>query len=216
MFFKGFKFGMLLQIAVGPVSIFVFNMASNNGFIQAEMSAFAVTFIDALYILLAMLGIASLLEKDKVKSIFQIFGAIILIAFGINIILGVFGIEIINSVLSTKITVENELNNAFILGLIITASNPLTILFWTGVFASKVAEENMIRKDLILFGIGVVVPTLFSQTIIALIGSLTKDFLPKEVVSILNLFVGISLLYFAIKLLRKRRNISSNPYKCHD
>jgi threonine/homoserine/homoserine lactone efflux protein len=204
MIFKGFKFGMLLQIAVGPVSIFVFNMANRNGFFQAEMSAFAVTIVDALYILLAILGIASLLEKDKVKAIFKIFGAIILVAFGINIILGVFGIEILHSLNSIENVANNGLNNAFVLGFIITASNPLTILFWTGVFASKITEENMIRKDLFLFGIGAIIPTLVSQTIFALIGSLTKKFMPDEIVSILNIFVGASLLYFAIKLLRKK------------
>lgn len=209
MIFKGFKFGMFLQIAVGPVSIFVFNMANRNGFFQAEISAFAVTIVDAIYILLAILGIASLLEKDKVKFIFKMFGAIILVVFGINIILGVFGIEILPSLNSINNLANSGLYNAFILGFIITASNPLTILFWTGVFASKIAEENLIRKNLIFFGIGAVIPTLISQTIFAFIGSLTKKFMPDEIVSILNIFVGASLIYFAIKLLRKKRNVSS-------
>jgi threonine/homoserine/homoserine lactone efflux protein len=74
----------------------------------------------------------------------------------------------------------------------------------TGVIATKLAEENMIKKDLILFGIGAVISTLIIQTIIELIGSITIKFLTEDVVSILNIFVGVSLMYFAIKLLRKR------------
>lgn len=209
MIFKGFKFGILLQIAVGPVSIFVFNMANRNGFLQAEMSAFAVTVVDALYIILAILGISSLMEKDKVKSIFKLFGAFILIAFGINIILGVFGINIFQSVNFIKNTANDGLNNAFVLGFIITASNPLTIIFWAGVFATKIAEENMLRRDLTFFGIGAVASTLMSQTIFAALGSFTKKFMPNEIVSVLNVFVGILLLYFAIKLLRKNRKAAS-------
>lgn len=36
MLIKGFKFGMLLQLAVGPICLFIFQLASVNGFLIAE------------------------------------------------------------------------------------------------------------------------------------------------------------------------------------
>ena len=46
---------MLLQLAIGPVCIYIFNIASNDGFLNAEVGAIAVTIIDALYAMLAIL-----------------------------------------------------------------------------------------------------------------------------------------------------------------
>jgi threonine/homoserine/homoserine lactone efflux protein len=202
--FKGFKFGMLLQMALGPVSIFIFNMANNNGFIQAEMSVLAVTIVDALYIFLAVLGITSLLEKDKVKVAFKIFSAIILGAFGVNIIFGVFGIEIMQSISLIKSSRGNGLGQAFALGFIMTASNPLTILFWTGIFGFKISEDQMNKKDLMLFGLGAVIPTFICQTFISVIGIITRNFFSFIIIDTLNIVVGIALIYFAIKLLKKK------------
>ncbi len=39
MLFKGYKFGMLLQIAVGPVCLFIFQAAASAGFATAEDGA---------------------------------------------------------------------------------------------------------------------------------------------------------------------------------
>lgn len=36
MIFKGVKFGMLLQLAIGPVCIFVFQVASLRGFLYSR------------------------------------------------------------------------------------------------------------------------------------------------------------------------------------
>ncbi len=39
MLFKGFQLGMLLQIAMGPVCLFIFQTASASGFAAAEAGA---------------------------------------------------------------------------------------------------------------------------------------------------------------------------------
>ncbi|WP_321063601.1 hypothetical protein [Terrisporobacter sp.] len=35
--FRGFKFGMILQIAIGPICIFIFQTACKYGFFMGEM-----------------------------------------------------------------------------------------------------------------------------------------------------------------------------------
>jgi len=49
--FKGLKFGMILQIAVGPICVFIFNIAATAGFIRAQFGVLAVVIIDALSLL---------------------------------------------------------------------------------------------------------------------------------------------------------------------
>lgn len=201
MVFKGFKFGMLLQLAIGPVFVYIFKLASNNGFIAAETGVLAVTFVDALYILLAILGIASFIEKDRVKSILKIGGSIIVALFGLNIIVDSLGWGI---VINLKLFNDLKIDNSFLQGLVLTASNPLTILFWAGVFSAKIAEGNLNRKEVFLFGVGAVISTVFFLTFVAMIGSLTKSFIPEDVVKVLNVIVGLTLLYLAIRMFLKK------------
>ena len=88
-YFSGLRFGMLLQIAIGPMCLMVFNTAKNAGFWVAMSLVLAVALVDAFYIALASVGISRIMEKESVKKIFKVVGALVLILFGLNIILGV-------------------------------------------------------------------------------------------------------------------------------
>lgn len=76
-YFEGLKFGLLLQFAVGPMCIMVFNTAKNSGFLMALTLVLVITLVDAFYILLASLGVSKLLEKEKTKKIFKVVGSIV-------------------------------------------------------------------------------------------------------------------------------------------
>ncbi|MHB8066216.1 MAG: LysE family transporter, partial [Ruminiclostridium sp.] len=95
MLLKGFRFGMLLQLAIGPVCIFIFQMATLNGFYIAETGVIAVVLIDGLFILLSILGVAALLKNENIKSGLKVFGAVILFVFGLSMVTSLFGINII-------------------------------------------------------------------------------------------------------------------------
>lgn len=205
MLIKGFKFGMLLQLAVGPVCFFIFQLASVNGFWSAEIGVFAVVLVDGIYILAAIIGIASLIENEKVKFLLRYFGAIILFMFGFNILLEVFSISLLPSF---TIVDSLSVNNSFLKGVILTASNPLTIIFWAGVFSTKIIGENMDKSDIYLFGIGALLSTLIFLSVVAGVGSLTQQFLSENLKNVLNIIVGIVLIFFGVKMLCKKEQFS--------
>ena len=62
-YYEGLKFGMLLQLAVGPMCLLVFNTAKNEGFLIAMSLVLAIVLVDALYITLASVGISKILDK---------------------------------------------------------------------------------------------------------------------------------------------------------
>ena len=105
----------------------------------------AATLMDTIFVLLAIFGIGSLLEKPGIKFILKYFGMIILIYFGLGIILAAFGINIIPVLRSSA--PSSMLTNAFITTFILTASSPLSILFWSGVFATKVSCELKLKLN---------------------------------------------------------------------
>ena len=108
-YLDGLKFGMLLQLAVGPMCLMVFNTAKNVSFLVALSLVLAIALVDAFYILLAGLGVSKLMEKKKVKAIFKIVGSLVLIIFGLNIILNVFNINIIPSSSKEPISPPNDI-----------------------------------------------------------------------------------------------------------
>jgi len=201
MLFKGFKFGMLLQFAIGPVCIFIFQMASLKGFYTAETGVLGVVLIDGILIIVAILGIASIINRKDIRVCLKIFGSAILFIFGFSTVLSQFNISLLPSLGINNIS---NSNNVFTRAIILTTSNPLTIIFWAGVFSTKVAEENMKRKEIYLFGLGALLSTVLFLTLIALVGSFAKAFLSPNVIKILNSTVGFLLIYFSIRMLQKK------------
>ncbi len=201
MIYKGFKFGMLLQLAIGPMCLMVFNTSATYGFLVALSLVLAIGLIDGLYITLSGLGIAAIINQEKTKSAVKIFGCLVLLWFGTSTITGAFGINLLPDF---KLFSNVTNKNIFIQGLLLTASNPLTIIFWGGVFSTQVAENNYNKEQLILFGLGCVLSTLFFLTLVDLCGSVLSGFLPQIIIKMLNVVVGIVLIYFGIRLLSKR------------
>lgn len=200
MIFKGFKFGMLLQFAIGPVCLFIFQIASLNGFYIGEIGVLGVALVDGIFMTIAILGVASIIGKKNIKICLKMFGCIILLIFGFNTILDQFNIEFI-SILSRHDIFSST--NAFISAIIITSSNPLTIIFWAGIFSTKITEENIKRQDIYSFGFGALLSTIFFLSLINLMGSFIKIFLPIGVIQILNIIVGLLLICFGIKMILK-------------
>ena len=201
MLFKGFKFGILLQFAIGPVCIYIFQMASLKGFYTAETGVLGVALIDGIFIIVAILGIASIIDRKNIRVCLKIFGSAILFIFGFSTVLSQFNISLLPSLGIHNIS---NSNNVFTRAIILTTSNPLTIIFWAGVFSTKVAEENMKRKEIYLFGLGALLSTILFLTLIALVGSFAKAFLSPNVIKILNSTVGFLLIYFSIRMLQKK------------
>lgn len=199
MLFKGYKFGLMLQLAVGPICLFIFNLGSYNGIIVSLTGVLGVALVDAFYILLAIYGIGELIKKEKIRSILKYGGALILILFGIKFIAD----SILSSYTPSTITAEYQVQEVFLESIIFTASNPLTIVVWAAIFSSKLSEENIVKKDAYLFGIGLVLSTITFLTGVALIGNITKTFLPQLAVTFLNIAVGMVIIGFGIKQIRK-------------
>ena len=198
-YFDGLKFGMLLQLAVGPMCLMVFNTAKNVSFLVALSLVLAIALVDAFYILLAGLGVSKLIEKKNVKAIFKIVGSLVLVIFGLNIILNVFNINLIPG-----LNLKPNTANIFIQGLILTLSNPITIVFWGSVLTTKIIDDKLKKKELFIFSTGLVSSTLTFLTLVALLGTVLSSFIPETVSNILNVIVGLLIIGFGIKMLIKK------------
>lgn len=193
-YIDGLKFGLLLQLAIGPMCLLVFNTAQNSGFLVAMSLVLAIALVDAFYILLANFGASRLLQNKKIEKTIKIIGSFILIFFGLNIILNIFNINIIPGL-------NLNSSSAFVQGIILTLSNPLTIIFWTSVLTTKIVNEKLKKKELVIFSIGLVTATLLFLTLVAILGIILSSFIPNVVLKVLNILIGLIIIGFGIKLL---------------
>jgi threonine/homoserine/homoserine lactone efflux protein len=200
-YFAGLRFGLLLQIAIGPMCLMVFNAAKNNGFFAALPLVLAIALVDAFYITLASLGANKILENKKVKNISKMLGAAVLVLFGLNIILGVFGINFIPA-----LNLEPTTTNLFLQGLVLTLSNPITIAFWGSVLTVKIIDEKMTKKELAVFSSGLVSATLLFLSLVAVLGTILAGFISKNISDILNVIVGVAIIAFGIRILVKKED----------
>lgn len=202
MIFKGFKFGMLLQFAIGPMCLFVFNTSAKYGFTYALTVVLAIAIIDALYIALSCVGVAAIINNERIKITIKLIGCIVLILFGLNTISSAFDYSFLADI---NLFSSVSSKSLFIQGLLLTASNPLIIIFWSGVLSTQISDNNWNNKQLFLFTAGCVLSTIIFLTIIATLGSVLTSFLPQIIVKCLNIIVGIVLIIFGLRLLFKRK-----------
>jgi len=66
----------------------------------------------------------------------------------------------------------------------------------------------MLKKQLIIFSIGLVSATLFFLTFVAVLGIILSEFIPRAISNSLNLIVGALIIFFGVKmLLKKNQNL---------
>ena len=194
-YFEGIKFGMLLQFAIGPMCLLVFNTAKNVGLKTALVLIVAIASVDAFYITLASLGASKLLKKKNIQNTVKSIGAVVLVLFGLNIILNAFDIYLIPS-----INIKPTTTNIFFQGLILALSNPITIVFWGSVLTTKIVKDKLKKKELIIFCIGLVSATFIFQITVAVLSNFLSMFISKELSNLLNIFVGLLIMYFGVKM----------------
>ena len=212
MLLKGFKFGMLLQLAVGPVCLALFQTAAARGFQSSLLGVAGVTLADGLFILAAAAGLGAVLESQKIKKPAKILGALVLTGFGldgfIRSLLNLTGLPPEEWAKAAVLLQDGLLQGEgqpFLKMFFLTASNPLTILFWAGVFSGKIAQEAMTKRELFLYSGGALLATPVFLTLIGAAGSFTGSFLPQGVLCLMNGAVGIVLIVFGFKALLKKR-----------
>lgn len=195
---RGIRFGMLLQLAIGPVCLLVFDTSVNQGIFAALKLVAAAALVDAFYIFCSGLGVAKWLQTEKASTACRICGGCVLLLFGADMLLGALGHSFLPSL---RLFSESRAHGLFFKGVLLTASNPLTIVFWSGVFSAQMAQHRLCGFELLAFGGGCVAATCIFLGGVAFLGGNIGTFLPQAVILTLNLAVGCTVAFFGLRLL---------------
>lgn len=192
---SGIKTGLFLQLAIGPVFFYLVSIAVESNLFNSLMAVLAVTIVDYLYIGLSVVGIGTLLQKERIKKRFGILSSLVLVLFGALIFYK--GMGHISSHGQSSAFVWTAANS-FVSTFILTISSPLTIVFWSSIFSAKAIENNYRKQQLTMFGIGAGASTfLFLGAAVSLV-ALLKANIPEWLVQSMNCLVGLILIYYGV------------------
>lgn len=202
-FLKGLTTGLILQLAIGPVFIFIVNIAFQKGLTNALFAVSAVTIVDYIYIAMAIIGLGKILEKKQRKKLFTIISSLVLMIFGLLMIKKGFKFSINNT---ESGLIANNLRESFSSAFILTISSPLTILFWTTIFTAKTIEYSMNRKELVIFGFASGLATFLFLGFLVILLSFVRTMISTEIIQGLNVSVGIILILYGLMRVLKIMN----------
>jgi threonine/homoserine/homoserine lactone efflux protein len=194
--FRGFVFGMTLQLAVGPVCMFILTLAATSGFFVAEAGVVGVALIDTLYIALALAGIFRLLTRPGPRRIAGLCGAGVVALFGAGMVYG--GITAATPAGLATPSAGVTAGGALVQTVLLTIANPLTIVFWTGVFGARAAGAAGRSESAVAFAAGCIGATLCFLTGVAAVGNTIRGVLPPQVVPAVSAAAGAFLIVFSI------------------
>jgi threonine/homoserine/homoserine lactone efflux protein len=199
-FLNGISTGLLLQIAIGPIFFYILNISIQRTLVDGLLAVLAVVLVDYFYIILAIVGVGKLLEMKNFKVIFGLFSALVLTVFGLIMIFS-SNKNVTMNITNSKFT--SDYLSSFLSTFLLTISSPLTIVFWTSLFATKAIENNYSKNQLTVFGFSAGLATLIFLGVCVIILSLLKTSTSLNLVQNLNIIVGVLLIVYAIARILK-------------
>ncbi|AGK53834.1 LysE family transporter [Bacillus sp. 1NLA3E] len=195
--------GLSLAAPIGPINAAQIERGIKNGFFHSWFVGLGAMIADSFYMIIVYLGFVQFLEKPIIQTFLWSFGCFVLIYTGIESLIG------------AGKTSENSLRNheplyrSFLSGFFMSISNPLTILFWLGIYGSVLAKTatSFSNDQLILYSSAIFCGLLIWDITMALMASTFRMYLSPFLLKIISIISGLSLIsfgsYFGCEAIKK-------------
>jgi L-lysine exporter family protein LysE/ArgO len=186
--------GISLAAPIGPINAAQLDRGIKQGFFHAWLIGLGSVTADIVYMCAVYLGMVHFIEIPVVKAFLWLFGFFVLVYTGIESIIGAIN-------LSTSSKSNNDSRfKTFITGFFMALSNPLTILFWLGIYGSILAKSasTLGMEQLALYSFAIILGLLMWDVTMAAIASSFRKVLTPGVLKLISVISGLSLLGFGI------------------
>ncbi|OOE12629.1 LysE family transporter [Fictibacillus arsenicus] len=186
--------GISLAAPIGPVNAAQMDRGIKYGFWQAWMVGLGATIADGLYMLMVYLGLVSYIDTPFMKSFLWLFGCFVLVYTGIE----TFKKAAKDTSSEKNYTVHA--GKSFFAGFLMSLTNPLTILFWLGIYGSILAETaaKYSFESLMLYSGAIFAGILAWDFTMALVSSSFRKLLADRILGAISKLSGLSLIGFGV------------------
>ncbi|MEC0242100.1 LysE family transporter [Paenibacillus dokdonensis] len=189
-----FLLGLSLAAPIGPINAAQIDRGIRGGFLHAWLVGLGAMLADGVFMLLVYFGVIHFLNIPFMKTFLLLFGFFILTYIGVESL-----ISARKSDLETRSSNESLLKS-FSAGFVMSISNPLSILFWVGIYGSVLAD--MIAKydahGVLLYSSAIMGGIMLWDVVMALVASMFKRMLTKRLLAAISVISGLSLIGFGL------------------
>lgn len=193
--------GLSLAAPIGPINAAQIDRGIRNGFMHSWLIGVGAIVADGIYMLIVYIGVVRFLETEFMQTFLWSFGFFVLIYTGIETMLkaGKIDLEYVRS--------KEPLFKSFLTGFFMSISNPLTILFWLGIYGSVLAKTASVydTSQLVLYSSAIFIGLLSWDIAMASVASSFRKYLTSKLLTTISLLSGLSLIgfgaYFGIQAL---------------
>ncbi|MRR80195.1 amino acid transporter [Bacillus anthracis] len=186
--------GLSLSAPMGPINAAQLEKGIRSGVFHAWILGIGALLADVIYMALIYLGVIHFLEKDIIKLFLWSFGAFVLIYTGIESLKNANQFSISNT------RNDDSIIKSFFSGFFMSLSNPLTILFWLGIFGSILAKaaSSYSKEQLLLYSFGTILGIFIWDIMMASTSSIFRKILNTRILSLITVISGISLIIYGL------------------
>jgi L-lysine exporter family protein LysE/ArgO len=201
-FFSYVLLGLSLAAPIGPINAAQMDKGIKHGFLNAWVLGLGSVIADIFYMLLVFLGFSQFIEIPIVKMFLWLFGFFVLVYTGVEGLLGA------GKIVLSKGNRDASLSKSFITGFFMSISNPLTILFWLGIYGSVLAKTATMYEhtELLYFSSAIILGLVIWDVCMAAVASSFRKLLTTKLLTIITIISSISLigfgLYFGLEALK--------------
>nr|WP_309101286.1 LysE family transporter [Fredinandcohnia onubensis] len=186
--------GLSLAAPIGPVNAAQLDRGIKYGFLHAWLVGVGAVLADGVYMLIVYLGLVSFINTPFIQTFLWLFGCFVLLYTGIESMLSAGQIKMENS------RKQEPAFKAFLSGFIMSITNPLTILFWLGIYGSVLAKtaSTSTSSELILYSAAIFCGLLLWDITMATVSSGFRRILTSRLLALISIVSGLSLVGFGI------------------
>ncbi|WP_223701384.1 LysE family transporter [Sutcliffiella deserti] len=187
--------GVSLAAPIGPVNAAQLDKGIRYGFFHAWIFGVGALIADVLYMAMVYLGLINFIDSPFIKTFLWLFGFFVLSYTGIESLLSTGKTNIIKGSLG-----KASLIKSFSTGFLMSISNPLTILFWLGIYGSVLAKTaaTFSESQLIIYSLAIIAGILLWDFTMATISSLARKLLSTNLLVIISILSSVSMIGFGL------------------
>ncbi len=188
-------FGISMAASIGPVKSVLINTGLRNGFFHAWFFSLGALTTDIFYMFIVYFGVGQFIDSVLLKVILWSFGCFVLLYTGIETLLTLHKIE-----LNLRSRKRNRLRHSILSGFLMSWLNPLTILFWLGIYGSILAKNAGASTGyhIIIYSIAILLGIALVDFIYAFTSSVARKKLSNKFLRVVSLFSSFIMIGFGI------------------
>lgn len=179
---------------IGPVNSAQIERGIRFGFFHSWLLGVGATLADGVFMVLVYFGVIHFLNEPFMKTFLWLFGAFVLTYSGIE------------SLIQARRPNERlrggqeSPGRSLVTGFLLSISNPMSILFWLGIYGSALADmtARYDAREVLVYSMAILAGIMFWDVLMALVAGTFRRLLTSRLFAAISVVSGLSLIGFGL------------------